>query len=303
MYRFEKERLFNILQIFASLLFFIFSGCTAAEFQQHTAEFVKDVGGAYVEHETNKVMGNYDGSIDSVRVRTSNSSGYLLEVLYSSVDNPYGVSIVAEAQGPYGELPEYTSAPVPISQESGREGVIVHYDGGGSYNQGNDPGPATNIIVKLVRDDTPSRAIASVNYVISQGSVQNSPGSPQNNPSYPIDNTPSPINATPGYCQGYASLAVEQYNQAVQLRCPGISPLVWGNDYNAHYSWCVTVPVDNASEQKMYRTNFLNDCYTNSQNNGTISAGQAQVYDPNKAQDQPMIKLPSTSPTSSVNRF
>lgn len=255
------------------LLIFI-CGCTAAEFKQHASDFVKDVTTAAIDDKMNRELDYYDGAIESVSVRSSNASGYLLDIIYSGVENPTGVSIVAEARGPYGAMTEYTSDPVPVSQESGREMIIVHYQGGGGYNMGNDPGPATNIIVKLVRDNMPNRPIASVNYIISQGTVseivdppqQHSPGPIDDYQPYPVDNTPSYTNATPGYCQGYASLAVEQYNNAVQLKCQGIYPPTWGNDYNAHYNWCVNSPIEAASEQKMYRTNVLNDCYANQSN-------------------------------------
>jgi hypothetical protein len=41
------------------------------------------------------------------------------------------------------------------------------------------------------------------------------------------------------FCRQYADAAVAQFNMGLQYRLGGITPPVWSNDKNGHFSWCM----------------------------------------------------------------
>ncbi len=66
-----------------------------------------------------------------------------------------------------------------------------------------------------------------------------------------------------GFCRKYALTAVDLNHKAQKFHCRGLSfmPLVWSNDHQGHYNWCIKDHNDNfALKENNKRKNQLNKC-------------------------------------------
>ena len=66
--------------------------------------------------------------------------------------------------------------------------------------------------------------------------------------------------ADAGYCQQYATTALEQFEEAAAASCNGLKYPVWSMDFDHHYQWCLTVPVGQAQAGTAFRKKVFDFC-------------------------------------------
>lgn len=79
--------------------------------------------------------------------------------------------------------------------------------------------------------------------------------------------------ASESFCRSYAETALNQHQEAIALKAPGIVPPVWSSDYNAHYSWCLRVDQAAATSETQKRESVLSSY--RSQQSDAVKAPEA----------------------------
>jgi len=78
------------------------------------------------------------------------------------------------------------------------------------------------------------------------------------------------------FCQAYANAAIGQYNHAVEQGVPGIEFPVWSDNFDHHYSWCLSVPRESAEQGAAMRQSQIERSSTTVKETGLI-AGSDQA--------------------------
>jgi hypothetical protein len=67
--------------------------------------------------------------------------------------------------------------------------------------------------------------------------------------------------ADPGYCGTYATAAMRQVKLAYEIPgCAHVQGPRWSQDYNVHYSWCLTQNYGEIGKERDIRTGYLKTC-------------------------------------------
>jgi len=66
--------------------------------------------------------------------------------------------------------------------------------------------------------------------------------------------------ADPAFCTAYAKSAVEQFDAMYAIGCLKAPSGGWHNDYQRHYSWCLTVTQEAADGQRNVRRARIAQC-------------------------------------------
>jgi hypothetical protein len=77
------------------------------------------------------------------------------------------------------------------------------------------------------------------------------------------------INAQTDQCKKYADKAVKQYQLAKTNNISGTDGLGWSSDWNAHYNWCKTVPINIANAENTKRQKIIDKYLSPNQNSDT----------------------------------
>ncbi len=61
------------------------------------------------------------------------------------------------------------------------------------------------------------------------------------------------------YCNTYADTAIKQYTRAVQINLPDMNTLMWNNNRDIHFKWCMAVTEDIAENEESKRQKQIDD--------------------------------------------
>lgn len=217
-------------------------------------KILTDVAAATLETQADQALGKNRGEIDQIQLLQKSSNSYLLQVSYSDVKLPQGVTLIAEAYGAAGKLPQYSSMPVPINQKQGQAQLAI-------YGQGSPSAEATSIFIKMVRDGDVNHWIAASTYLPGghfQSQAAQQPAAPPAAP--PIS---SSVMTDQVFCNQYAEAAALQFHQAQQRNCSGINFPVWHDNKILHYNWCLGVSRQAVNNEQARRAAYLKTCGSN----------------------------------------
>ncbi len=217
-------------------------------------KILTDVAAATLETQADQALGKNRGKIEKIQLLQKSSNSYLLQVSYSDVKLPQGVTLIAEAYGAVGKLPQYSSMPVPINQKQGQAQLAI-------YGQGGSSEEVTSIFIKMVRDGDVNHWIAASTYLpgnhFQSQAAQQSAAPPAAPP------TPSSVMTDQVFCNQYAEAAALQFHQAQQRNCPGINFPVWHDNKVLHYNWCLGVSRQAVNNEQARRAAYLKTCGSN----------------------------------------
>ena len=217
-------------------------------------KILTDVATTAIETQADQALGKNRGNVDHIRLMQKDNNGYLLRVSYSDVKLPQGVTLIAEAYGTAGKLPQYVSAPVPITRKQGQAQLAI-------YGQGGSPAEVTSILVKMVRDGDTSHWIAASSYLpgghFQSQAAQQLAAPPVAPPA------PSSVMTDQVFCNQYAEAALLQFHQAQQRHCPGINFPVWHDNKVLHYNWCLGTSRQTVNNEQAKRAAYLKTCGSN----------------------------------------